>query len=484
MIRTYLTIFILFIPTSMQADDVAWFVGGGSDPGSSQAQVEKNVIWAADVVEQAPPQNGQRRLSIFFADGDLDITKGIKVTRLVEGPQSILNPLAMIYQAEYENVEYLNYKIGRVRGSTTRSKLESALVDDFKKLKQGDTGLFVFNGHGSYDKKDTANNKMLLWQNSKLSVREFSDLLSNVDNSVPMRFVFNQCYSGAFERLVHPNAADTIELVKAPRCGFFAESDNRQAEGCSTSIDSNEYRDYSTYFFAALQGKTRQGEALPVDPDRNKNGEVSLYEAHLYTLAQAHSADLPRSTSEVFLERWQPWYLRWFFAGEGKGNVYAKLANDLARQLRAPVEPSVQRSVLSKQRRRLDRRDKKLKQEAKQIYKAMKELRYSIRYELEQRWPELAGIRYEEYQLSSHAQGDEVKRYITEHEKWPNLVNGYRRYLQIDEQRLEVLRDLTRLDKLNRLNKLARLRQQFEQHATNQQKADYQQLLNCEKLPL
>jgi len=49
---------------------------------------------------------------------------------------------------------------------------------------------------------------------------------------------------------------------------------------------------------------------------------------------------------------------------------------------------------------------------------------------------------------------------------------------------LEIEREATRFDKLARLNKLARLRQQFEKHATREEKADYQELLGCEKQPL
>lgn len=485
MIRKIILVLILFTINVVSADDFVWVVGGGYDLKSSQAQIEKNVIWAAEAIEKAPLNNGGKRyLDIFFTDGDA-ASKDVKVWRPVDEDQSLLQPLAMIYDSGYDNgVEYRNHKIAKVRGSTARSELEPILSKDFANLKKGDRGLFIFNGHGGFDKQDTANNTFQLWNNSSFKVNEFAGLLDKVDNSVPMRFVFTQCYSGGFERLVHPKTADSIDLVSAPRCGFFAEAADRKAEGCSSGINTADYRDYSTYFFAALSGKTRQGDALPENPDRNKDGEVSLYEAHLYTLAQAHSTDLPRSTSEVYLERWQPWYLRWFFAGEGRGNVYAKLANDFARELRLPIDQSMQRSVISKQIRRLDRRSKKLGQERKGLRVAMTETRYNIRYELEQRWPELAKSRTEKYQQLINSEAAAVRKFITGHENWARLLGGYKRYYKIASERLEIERKLTRFDKLKRLNKLARLRQQFDEKATNQQKADYQRLLGCEKLPL
>ena len=485
MIKKIVLACTLLTATNLFADDFVWIVGGGYDLESSQAQIEKNVIWAANAINKTPLNNkSPRYLNIFFTDGDAP-EKDVKVWRPVDESLSLLQPLAMIYNAGYDNgLEYRNHEIEGVRGSTKRGELTAALNQDFKNMKQGDRGLFIFNGHGGRNKRDTAKNTFGIWGNDSLNVNEFSTLIDKVDNSVPMRFVFTQCYAGGFERLVHPKAADSIELADARRCGFFAEAADRKAEGCSAGINAADYRDYSTYFFAALSGETRQGEALPENPDRNKNGEVSLYEAHLYTLAQAHSTDLPRATSEVYLERWQPWYLRWFFAGKGQGNVYAKLANDIARDLRVPTDQSVQRSVISKKRRRLERKDKKLKKERKQLRVAMTELRYNIRYELEKRWPEAAESRTEKYQQFIKDEATAVRKFITSHDNWQKLVSGYKRYQAIAGERLEVERKLTQFDKLHRLNKLARLRQQFEQNATNQQKADYQRLLGCEKQPL
>ena len=484
MIKRIIIVLGLLSSYPLAAKDIVWIVGGGYDLKSSQAQIEKNVLWAVDAIKNTPISNGSREIKLFFTDGS-NSDKDIKVWRPVDAKQSLLQPLAMIYDAGDENgLEYRNHEVPDVLASTKRSVLEPALEKSFSELQQGDRGLFVFNGHGSQDKTNSANNKIWLWDRTSLNVNDFSNLLNKVDNKVPMRFVFTQCYSGGFERAVHPNARDSIELVKAPRCGFFAEAADRKAEGCSSGVNIDDYRDYSTYFFAALSGKTRQGEALPEDPDRNKDGEVSLYEAHIYTLAQADSTDLPRSTSEVYLERWQPWYLRWFFAGEGRGNVYAKLANDIARELRVPTDQSVQRSVISKKRRRLDRRFKKLGQEHVKLRAAMTEVRFKIRYELEQRWPEAAKSRTDNYQRFINSQAAAVSKFIMSHDDWPKLIAGYQRYQEIATERLSIERELTRFDKLHRLNKLARLRQQFEQHATEKQKAGYQQLLGCEKLPL
>ena len=94
---------------------------------------------------------------------------------------------------------------------------------------------------------------------------------------MPVRFVFTQCYAGAFARLAPGPDGN--------RCGFLAESEDREAEGCAAGVDAGDYRDYTTYFFAALSGRTRLGGLLPVNPDLDGDGQVSLYEAHLVCVA-------------------------------------------------------------------------------------------------------------------------------------------------------------------------------------------------------
>ncbi len=54
MIKKIVIIFSLLISFELLANDVVWIVGGGYDLKSSQAQIEKNVIWAVDAIKKAP----------------------------------------------------------------------------------------------------------------------------------------------------------------------------------------------------------------------------------------------------------------------------------------------------------------------------------------------------------------------------------------------------------------------------------------------
>ena len=104
----------------------------------------------------------------------------------------------------------------------------------------GDRLLIVFNGHGSRNRRDPKGNRLWLWNNTSLDVREFDALLTRVPPVVPVRFVFTQCYAGAFARLAPGPDGN--------RCGFLAESEDREAEGCAAGVDAGDYRDYTTYF--------------------------------------------------------------------------------------------------------------------------------------------------------------------------------------------------------------------------------------------
>lgn len=83
-------------------------------------------------------------------------------------------------------------------------------------------------------------------------------------------------------RLIRPDARDLRTLAAYNRCGFAAESADRLSEGCSASIEVGDYRDYTTYFFAALSGRHRSYQPLERSPDRDRDGYVTLHEAHVH----------------------------------------------------------------------------------------------------------------------------------------------------------------------------------------------------------
>jgi hypothetical protein len=455
---------------SAQAEDHIWLIGGGADLESSQAQIELNVIWARDVFTHLP---GQRQIHVYFNDGSAP-AKDVKEWRPPPETASSLQPLARVFDSDWSNGEsYRNHRVPGVLGGTEAKFLQEHLGKAFQQLHAGDRVLLVFNGHGSHDRKDPNGNTIDLWGPSALTVKQVDALLSQIPRQVSLRFVFTQCYSGAFVGLSHPDSS---------RCGFVAEAEDEPAEGCSASVEAGDYRDYSTYFFAALAGRTRDGGPLKGSPDRNGDGQVSLYEAHLYTLRVGRSSDLPRSTSEVYLERWLPWYLSWapWALDLEADNVYSSLADTLA-EAEGLTPGSDLGEQLALQRRRLAQDRERLEREQARLRKQMSVLRMSIEDAVLARWPEARHPYTLNFRRFLEQDLDAAQTSILSHPNYPALVQEQDHYWQVEDELLENERTLTQLEKIERLAWLGDVFALFQHLASKREREAYQRLLTCEQ---
>jgi hypothetical protein len=111
-----------------------------------------------------------------------------------------------------------------------------------------------------------------------------------------------QCQSGGFGDGPF-NGGDAGPVLAEPcRCGFCATWHERLAAGCTPDPTEENYKDYTTYFFAALSGKTRTGQAV-APPDYDHDGLTSMAEAHAYVLLTSETIDIPVCTSDVLLRQ-------------------------------------------------------------------------------------------------------------------------------------------------------------------------------------
>lgn len=460
------------------ATDYIWIVGGGASLRSSQAQIELNVKWEREVILR---QAGNARLQVFYTDGDKPESDIFSWQAPIESPAT-LQPLARVFDAQGANGErFYNHTISGVAGTTRATELIARLRKEFSRLTPDDRVLFIFYGHGTYNGADVADNALRLWGNTSLSARELERLLSEIDPAVPVRWVLPQCYSGGFARIMHPNAKATRTLVPHKRCGFMSVAEDRESEGCTPSINIGDFRDYSTYFFAALDGRTRLGEKLTTDPDLDANGSVSLREAHFYSMANAVSTDLPRSTSEVYLEEWQPWYLRWLGSRRKPENIYSNLAQKVAIANAWPTtdQELVQTINTAYHQHRKDLTA--LEAERIEIKKSIIPLQQKIRTDLAERWPAvLAPYTYNFYNFL-HKDLEMAQMFIMRHDNYKDLVKQQDRILELDTLLLTTQRKLAQIDKILRLRRLATLLDQFERVASADQHAAYQRLVSCEE---
>ncbi len=455
-----------------QAQDWVFLIGGGDQADNSQAQIEANTRWAREVLAGMP---GERRLRLYFTDGD---DPAPDVTEWQRPPEeaAAMQPLARVLNAYWSNGQrFRNHALGAVDGGTRSDLLSAALAEQLSAVEADDRVFLVFNGHGVWDRKDPLGNRILLWDSTALNVREIKRILDQAPADTALRFVFTQCYAGAFAALAEPGSN---------RCGFLAEAADQPAEGCSAAMDQLDFQDYSSYFFAALAGRDRFGDPLRASPDRNGDRQVSPLEAHFYTLVHADSSDIPRATSEAFLLAWDPWFLDLvirLYAGED--SRYQGLARELAAASGLDPGQAIEPQVRSG-RARAERKLRGLRREQERVTQRIEELRPALERELLRRWPE-AGYPYTLGFRSFLEQELEVAQFfILEQRNYPALVQAQDHYWVLEDQVLEAERGVTAFDRIEHLLALARREALLQARGGDADRERYLELLACESAPL
>lgn len=476
----------LFSPLGSTHADQAILIGGGYNINGSQGQIELNVKWVQDVLKQA-----NLPVTTFFTDGDNpgpDVhfqhrNSGDAEASAIDELAAQLEPVARLFGDQQANkLRYRNHTVEDVQGSTEAESLTRAL-EDLLRSAPDDPSLIIYNGHGKQSQSTVDNVTLELWNDTQLTANELHSVLEN--SNAPTRFVFTQCYSGGFHRLAYANPEDGLELSSNTRCGFTAESAYRLAEGCSASINTDDYRDYTTYFFAALNGYDRHGEILGENATPGTDGNVTLRDAHFYTLANAHSTDLSRSTSEDFLDRWQPWYLKWLSARQGlPNNEYAKLYRSLADKHGIIMNTKAAKTIRNKlemyQQTTTDLLSKR-----KELRNEIKGVQKQLVQTAKKQWPALNEPYTAQFQsMAVSGQLIQVAAWLRDQPGYKNLVD-----LQNEDDNLEVAlldaeRNATQMQKLFHFRKLANLKSQLYQHGDPAHISSYEKLVECESAPL
>lgn len=455
----------------------ALLIGGGNSVHNSQVQIEANVIWTQDIL-------GQHELPVktFFTDGN---APGHDVFYNVGEAQqsSDYEPLARVFgDWTFENRRYRDNAVPNLDGGTSRETLEPELRRLFNQTLETDL-LLLFNGHGSEPGTRPDQATINLWDDTSLSAGELHALVE--PRNAPLRFVFTQCYSGGFHRLAYRSAEHGLTLAATPRCGFTSASAHELSEGCSASINSEDYRDYTTYFFSALSGNLRDGTAIARNPDSNLDGVTTLREAHLYTLAEAISTDLPRSTSEDYLMQWQPWYLRWLPDKINlPDNEYAELYRRLAMKNDIALDENAANAIVQATQFAEQIREQVL-DEHQSARTEMIELQYQLQIYLADRWPALLGPYTGGFQaMASSGELRQVANTILEDERYVRLRELQNQQIAQEEALLELDRQLVQYRKMSMMRQLSHLQEQLARYGSEDQQKDYESLVRCEDTSL
>lgn len=472
-------LFTAFFPT--QASQQVIIIGGGPTPLESQASIELNTRWIIDIIEQTTPGSISQ---ILYTDGN---NPGIDAHKLkpIENEIKSLQVLARVYGKEIiNNYQFYSSNISSTVIPSSKKQVTETLRNAFLNLKPADKLLLIYQGHGGHNKDDTNGNYLRLWGDTKLTVNELESLMREAHPESTILFVFPQCFSGAFARLVYKDAQFKNGLANGMRCGFLSQNDYQGSEGCTASVYTDTYRDYSSYFFSAIYGKTIDGQPLDQKVDHNYDGKITLAEAHIYSLANAFSVDYSRSTSEDYLEQWTPWYLPWLPYTIKTDNTYNHLAHRIA--ARFNISGNKKDVVLSaiKQLKASEKIIKDNESKLKQIKRTIKIIQLNIQKELVMNWPQLNTPYTREYRQSITKDINKIQLFILKHNDYVSLVDKQERQHKLTTKILDSRRKATQMRKIFHFIRMGKILDQFNHYATNKEKSAYEQLLGCENSTL
>jgi Caspase domain len=257
-------------------------LGGGGAPSYNEIAIEKNVLYFQRTLKTLGFDPNQA--TILFANGN----DGSKTVRYLDANN--------LEQFKAPNIPYLQAAATVDNFQQSLQQIATASASDRRPL------FFYFTGHGSRNREDEDNNAMMLWNEQRLTVREFATFLDRLPPTKPVVTVMVQCYAGAFANsLIYENGDPQAKIAERHRCGFFATTKYLPSVGCTAEVNEADYRDYSSSFFAGLSGTNRIGQRV-ASADYNQDGRVSYLEAHAFAKVDEQAADLPISTSESWLQ--------------------------------------------------------------------------------------------------------------------------------------------------------------------------------------
>ena len=308
-------------------------IGGGYSPSGNQVSLEKNVTFFRQVLADLYPADrvAAPRHDVLFSDGDAP-GRDVQYADPAWDVPRARRLLARLADEEDDlGYRYRSHQLPGVRGPASRAELDRWFAEVGASLVSGDRLVLYATGHGD-DGDEYRNNVLNLWNGEAVTVRELAALLDELPAGVAVVVVMVQCYSGGFADLMFAGGDRDNGHAANVRCGFFATLPDRIAAGCTPDVYEENYRDYSTSFFAAVRGTTRTAAAAEAAArDFDADGTVSMSEAHAYALLTNESVDIPLKTSDRFLR---------LYSDPGAGGGRLVRAEDMLARLNVLASPA------------------------------------------------------------------------------------------------------------------------------------------------
>ena len=460
-------------------------IGGGYNPSGNQVSLEKNVLMFQQLLSERYPNGAPH--DVFFADGDAP-GRDLQFSDPAYQIPKVNQLLARLAREENDlGYQYRSHQVPGVQGPSARDTIDRWFQEVGSKLPAADRLFIYFTGHGG--KTNDANNTVIhLWNQERISIQEFTKLLDRVPAEVPVVMVMVQCYSGGFANTIFNEGQISKGATGSNRCGFFATVQDRVAAGCTPDIAEENYKEYSSYFWAAIRGRTRGGEPIEI-PDIDLDGRVSFAEAHAYSLITSDTIDISIKTSDALL--------RSVSRNSGKGAEGMLTADAPYQQLIAVATP-VDRAVLDGLSNQLvlngSDRAKEARQLADRVQKDIRKLaekrrksnssydgmRRTILAACQVRWPELSNRWDPKVFDLLHDEGEAVASVIEQHSKYSDFVRLHDEMVLIAEHKLDLERKWVKCQRLLRTIDNITLAANLSLIAPSEGHSRYQRLIELE----
>ncbi len=475
-----------------RAEDHFLTIGGGYSLTGNQVSLEKNVFYFRRLL--ATVYGDQVSHQVLFSDGD-DPARDLQFNDTTV-PLPRVNDLLSRIHRQTKDVQYAyrSHQVDNLFGASSRESLNHWFEKVGAGLTSGDRLVIYATAHGGKGGKgdEATNTRLYLWNRQSISMREFSELLDQVNPDVPVVLVMVQCYAGGFADLIFEGGKKSEGLSDHNRCGFFATVHDRGAAGCTADIKEEDYREYSTYFMAALLGETRLGS--PVEqPDFDQSGTISFEEAHAYALLTSTTVDISIKTSDAFL--------REYSRLESEENESLLTPHSPISELLAAASPA-NRAVIEGLSAQLglaaDDRAAAAEDLAKELKDAQRSIgrqrnrasrgfnRHSdsIKSAVLKRWPELSNPWNPQAQLAMSNDADEITNVIESHGSFREFEEAENEMAELSAEATAKDRDWVKCQRLLRELENVALQANLAQTASEELVARYQLLLQAERQTL
>lgn len=331
-------------PRSPRAD-VRWIAAaGGQLPELNQVSLEQDLALAAKTF-------GGPGTVLFAAGQDAPV---VQVLADHPPPLDVAGQLADLFAPRGgRDATYRAPEID-VDGPATAASVTAAIETALR--EPGSPLLLYFGGHGHRGPTD-AGNAVGLWGQTELNALDLAALLR--DTPRPVQLVATTCFSGGLAELAFADANPDAGPFPGEVCGLFAAPHDLEASGCDPNPDRAAQEGFGLHFLRALSRTAKDGSDVAADAiDFDGDGHVGLREAHAYVRIHSAAFDVPTSTSERWLEAFDP--------GPGTATASVELPEEdavvagLSEQLRLGDHPQRARQTLADLEAKIERRGEAL----------------------------------------------------------------------------------------------------------------------------